>query len=276
MRSRPWERVLDEVGEAVRSGYREVQLLGQNVNSYGTDQSDGVDFVSLLERVAEAGPERIRFTSSHPRDVDDRLFEAMASLPAVMPHIHAACQSGSDRILATMNRGTTQARLLEMVKSARRIVRGINFTTDIIVGFPGETEDDFLQTLDLIDEARFGSIFAAKYSPRPGTASVRLEDDVTAEEKDDRLQRLLTRQRAIAWEENRRLVGDEVEVLIDGKGSDGGVFGRAPDHRTVTVAAHAEPGSIVRVCVTDASAAALRGEPVELPEAIGSVRKERP
>ena len=275
MRSRPVERILEEVEDAVDAGAREVLLLGQNVNSYGTDLTNG-DFVDLLERVSEVGPKRIRFTSSHPRDVDVRLFEAMARLPNVMPHIHAACQSGSDRILAAMNRGTTRRQLLSMVEKAREWIAGINFTTDLIVGFPGETSSDFRDTLDLVERGRFGSIFVAKYSPRPGTRSVDWVDDVSDVEKDGRLHQVLDRQRQIAMEENERLVGTDVEILVEGRSGEGAVFGRAPDHRTVSAMADEEPGALLTVRVTSATAAALHGEPIAVGTGTSSARKERP
>jgi len=276
MRSRPAMRILDEVKDAVLAGAREILLLGQNVNSYGADLADAGGFVDLLRRVSQVGPERIRFTSSHPRDVDARLFEAMAELPNVMPHIHAACQSGSDRILAAMNRGTTKEQLLRMVEDARVKVPGINFTTDLIVGFPGETSGDFRDTLDLIERGRFGSIFVAKYSPRPGTRSAEWADDVSDAEKAERLQTILERQREIALEENEHFVGSDLEILVEGRTREGSIFGRAPDHRTVSVIADREPGNLLTVRVTGATAASLHGEPVAIAATAALARKERP
>lgn len=266
MRSRAPERICAEVTEAVSAGYREILLLGQNVNSYGQDRPAFGDFVSLLRRVAACGPDRIRFTSSHPRDLSDELLEAMATVDNVCPHLHVACQSGSDRILAAMNRGYTKERFLERVARARATVPGINVTTDLIVGFPGESESDFAASMDLVERVRFGSIFAAKYSPRPGTASARLGDDVSEDVKQRRLQTVLERQRRIALEENERRIGCVVEVLLEGESRSGVHYGRAADHRTVLAESGAEdlaPGDLVAVRVEAASSASLSGVAVQ-------------
>lgn len=261
MRSRPRRLVLAEVSEAVSSGHREILLLGQNVNSYGRDRRDEGGFAELLADVASLGADRVRFTSSHPRDLTEGILRTMAAYPSIAPHLHVACQSGSDRILKAMNRGYTRARFLEVIRAARRAVPGINVTTDLIVGFPGETAEDFAMSMELVEEARFGSIFAAKYSPRPGTASSRLTDDVPEQEKARRLRRVLDRQREIALAENERFIGREVEVLLEGRTGDGW-YGRATDHRTVVVHADSEAcriGDLVNVRVEAATAASLVG-----------------
>jgi len=262
MWSRPEAEILAEVEEAVAAGYREIVLLGQNVNSYGGDLPGAEDFAGLLTEVAAVGPDRIRFTSSHPRDLTTEILETMAERKNIAPHLHVACQSGSDRILRAMNRGYTREHFLEVVRASREIVPGMNVTTDLIVGFPGETEQDFAESLDLIERARFGSIFAAKYSPRPGTASSRREDDVPEEEKASRLHRVLDRQRQIALEENERFIGGESELLIEGRARDGAWYGRAFDHRTVVAEAPERTcaaGDLVRVRIEAATAAALSG-----------------
>jgi tRNA-2-methylthio-N6-dimethylallyladenosine synthase len=263
MRSRAPGRILAEVEGAVSAGYREVVLLGQNVNSYGRDRPEFGDFVTLLDRVAAIGPDRVRFTSSHPRDLPAELLEAMASTESLCPHLHVACQSGSDAILRAMNRGYTKGEFLAVVERARATVPGINVTTDLIVGFPGETDADFADSMKLIERGRFGSIFVAKYSPRPETRSARLADDVPEDEKQRRLHVVLERQREIALEQNERLVGRDVDVLIEGATRSGAWYGRAADHRTVVVREET-PGSLaagdlVSVCVEAASSASLSG-----------------
>jgi len=262
MRSRPKPAILSEVRQAVETGYREILLLGQNVNSYGTDLAAGGGFVELLDEVAALGPDRIRFTSSHPRDLTVEVLETMAAHENIAPHLHVACQSGSDRVLRAMNRGYTRDGFLEIVRSGRDIVPGLNMTTDLIVGFPGETNEDFEDTMDLIERARFGSIFAAMYSPRPGTASALMDDDVSDAEKSRRLHRVLDRQREIALAQNEQFVGGEVEVLLEGRTRSGAWFGRAADHRTVvaeTIEGACAAGDLVRVRIDGATAASLAG-----------------
>lgn len=264
MRSRRPEAIYGEVEDAVASGHREILLLGQNVNSYGHDHPEFGDFPSLLGRVAGIGTDRVRFTSSHPRDLTRNVLETIASTPNVCPHLHVACQSGSNAILRAMNRGYTKDRFLGIMESARKIVPGINITTDLIVGFPGEDEAGFVESMDLVERGRFGSIFVAKYSPRPGTKSASLVDDVPEAEKSQRLRRVLDRQRAIALEENERFIGQDVEVLIEGEARGGAWLGRAADHRTVVI--HGDrrpdgpgPGDLVTVRVEAATSASLSG-----------------
>ena len=258
MRSRDPESVLREVEAAIGSGALEVLLLGQNVNAYGTDRPKFGTFAVLLGRVAGTGIPRVRFTTSHPRDMTEDVLDAMASTANLCNHLHLPVQSGSDRILAAMNRGYTVARYLEIVGAARERIPGLNVTTDVIVGYPGETETDFEETMRLIEETRFGSVFAAKYSPRPLTRSARLEDDIPESEKSERLERVLDRQRQIALEGNEPFVGREVEVLLESAARGGGCVGRAEDHRTV-VARGGAIGELVSVRVEAASAAGLSG-----------------
>ncbi len=262
LRSRPPEYVLREVEEALAAGYKEVLLLGQNVDSYGRDRPEYGDFAALLEQVARLGVPRIRFTSSHPRDMTTRVLETVAAHRNVCNHIHLAVQSGSDRILREMNRGYTAGEFLDIVKRARELIPGINVTTDIIVGYPGETEADFRATIELIEEARFGTIFVAKYSPRPGTRSSRLPDDVPPEVKEARLQEVLTLSRRIGLEINQQFIGRTVEVLIEGRNRNGDPYGRTDDHRTVVLpGATVEAGEFAVVRITRATSAGLHGEP---------------
>jgi tRNA-2-methylthio-N6-dimethylallyladenosine synthase len=259
MRSRAPEPILAEVREALRQGFREVQLLGQNVNAYGTDASAYGDFAALLHRIASEKVDRIRFTSSHPRDMSVGILDAIAAHDNICPHIHLACQSGSDRILEHMNRGYSRDAYLAVAREARRRIPGLNLTTDLIVGFPGETEDDFEQTLDLMREVRFGTVYAAKYSPRPLTRAAEKADDVPAAEKEERLERVLGLQRAIALEANEAQVGKDIEVLIEGATRGAAWFGRASDHRTVVVVGSAAPGDLIVARIQAASASALSG-----------------
>jgi len=268
LRSRRPESILAEVESLVARGTREVVLLGQNVNAYGRDHDAYGGFGDLLRRVAGTGIARIRFTSSHPRDLTDDTLTAMASHEEICPHLHLACQSGSDDVLRRMNRGYTRARFLDLVGRARSLVAGVNVTTDLIVGFPGETDHDFEETLSLLEAARFGSVFVAAYSPRPHTASHRVPDDVPPAVKAERLQRVLDLQRRIALQENRAFVGRIVEVLIEGRARGGGWRGRAADHRTVVVHSDGVSGEFVPVRIEAATPGALLGVAV-VPERVG-------
>jgi tRNA-2-methylthio-N6-dimethylallyladenosine synthase len=257
LRSRPPAAVLDEVDAALAEGFVEILLLGQNVDSYGTDSPSFGTFAALLREVAARGARRIRFTTSHPRDVTQELMETLAAEETVCKHIHLACQSGSDRILKAMNRGYSREHFLRIVDRLRASVPGINITTDLIVGFPGETKGDFEETLHLLDEACFGAAFVAMYSPRPGTRSAEMEDDIPETVKGDRLHRVLERQREIAKELNEQRIGTTVEVLVEGVGRRGGSYGLTEDHRTVIVDAKLDAGMLLPVKVESASASSL-------------------
>ncbi len=260
LRSRPAERILTEVNGLISAGYCEVTLLGQNVDSYGRDRPEYGDFAALLAQVAATDIPRIRFTSSHPRDMTVRVIETIAEHENICNHIHLAAQSGSDRILRAMNRGYTCGQFLEIITAARRMIPEVNITTDLIVGYPGESASDFSDTVRLIEEARFGSIFVAAYSPRPGTRSAALADDVAPAVKGERLQEILNLQRAIALEENLKQVGRTVISLVLGKTAKGAFYGRSGDHRTVILSGAGEIGEFLPVRIEAASAAALAGE----------------
>ncbi len=259
MRSRPKSLVLKEVEALQRAGYKEVLLLGQNVNAYGTDRAGIGMFAGLLKDVARSGIPRVRFTTSHPKDMSDAIVRVMEREDTVCPHLHLACQSGSDKVLEAMRRGYDRQHFLRVVERARVCVPGINLSTDVIVGFPGETERDFDQTMDLVERVRFGTIFAAKYSPRPRTKAGQWEDSVPTETKERRLERLLDRQRTIAREENERFIDGEVEVLIEGEGRGGTWIGRTRDHRTVVCRGSGAIGDTMTVRIDGASAASLSG-----------------
>ena len=260
LRSRSREEIVAEVSGLRKAGYKEVLLLGQNVDAYGRDNPDYGGFPELLTEVAQTGIQRVRFTTSHPRDITAQVLETIAEEENICNHIHLACQSGSDRILRAMNRGYTREAFLSIVEKAREMVEGINLTTDLIVGYPGEREGDFRATMELIERERFGSIFVAKYSPRPGTRSALVPDDVPDDVKDMRLQEVLIRQREIAVEENRRRIGQVVQVLVEGRTRNGAFHGRGDDHRTVVLTGDVEIGAFVPVRIEAASAAALSGQ----------------
>jgi tRNA-2-methylthio-N6-dimethylallyladenosine synthase len=249
VRSRPADSIVTEVTSLVEHGTKEITLLGQNVLAY---RHDGIDFRGLATRVLDTTDvRRLRFLTSHPRDVSTDVFELMARERRLCSHIHLPVQSGSDRILEAMNRGYTRKRYLSVVRAARAIVPELAVTTDIIVGFPTETEDDFRETLDLVHEASFDSAFTFRYSPRSGTAASRMRDDIPLDVKRERLQRLNA---AVLGERERILqsrLGTEAEILLDGtvqKGEHRFWKGRTPQFRNVILADDAaREGDIVRV-----------------------------
>ena len=264
-RMRPAADIVAEVREATRSGRREVQLLGQIVNHYQAPDDPSCDFAALLERVQEVdGIERIRFASPHPRHVSDRLIAAVRDLPKVCKHLHLPVQSGSDRVLKAMRRRYTRGSYLDLVARLRDAVPGIALSTDMIVGFPGETEDDFEQTLDLVRHARYLSMYSFKYSARPNTlANMRLPDDVTEAEKTDRILRLQALQRGIQIARFREMVGQTHDVLVDSVSRRRAweVAGRTTGNTVVNVPGEpAWVGRVIRVRITDATPNSLRGE----------------
>ena len=251
--------VLAEVGALVDAGVVEVTLLGQNVNSYGRSFGDRFAFGKLLRACGEIdGLDRVRFTSPHPRDFTDDVIEAMAETPNVMPQLHMPMQSGSDAVLKAMRRSYRRERYLGIIDTVRTAMPEAAITTDIIVGFPGETEDDFEQTLEAVRAARFASAFTFQYSKRPGTPAAELPDQVAKDVVQERYERLVALQEEISWDGAKQLVGREVEVLVssgDGRkdAATGRVSGRARDGRLVHVAGDAAPGDIVTAKVTYAA-----------------------
>jgi len=216
-RMRPLADILAEVRDAAATGHREVQLLGQIVNHYTAPDAPGCDFSGLLEAIHDVdGIERIRFASPHPRHVSARFLQTMARLPKICRHLHLPVQSGSTRILEAMRRRYTRDSYLELIAQIRESLPDVALSTDMIVGFPGETDADFDDTLTLTARVRYHSMFSFKYSPRPRTlADQRLADDVLDEEKTRRIVALQALQREIQSELNGRMVGETVEVLVD-------------------------------------------------------------
>ena len=220
-RSRRQEVILDEARAIVKAGYKDITLLGQNVNSYGTGLSDKTDFATLIRRINDIeGEFLIRFMTSHPKDASVELFKAMAESRKAARHIHLPFQAGSDRILKLMNRGYTHAEYLEKVAAARELMPDIVITSDVIVGFPGETEADIDDTVRLVEKARFDAMFTFIYSKRPGTPAAKLEDTVSREEKQIRFDRVLDLQNAISDEKHAGYIGKTVRVLVDGESHD--------------------------------------------------------
>ncbi|MFC7492708.1 MULTISPECIES: tRNA (N6-isopentenyl adenosine(37)-C2)-methylthiotransferase MiaB [unclassified Nocardioides] len=235
---RPGE-ILAEIEALVAEGVSEVTLLGQNVNSYGVEFGDRQAFSKLLRACGEIeGLERVRFTSPHPAEFTDDVIEAMAETPNVMPQLHMPLQSGSDKVLKDMRRSYRQKRFLGIIERVRAAMPDAAITTDIIVGFPGETEEDFLETLHVVREARFSGAFTFQYSKRPGTPAAVLDDQVPPEVVKDRYERLVALVNEIAWEENKALVGRRVELMVaEGEGRKDAethrLSGRGPDNRLV-------------------------------------------
>ena len=256
--------ILAEIEALVAEGVIEITLLGQNVNAYGVEFGDRGAFADLLRACGRIqGLERVRFTSPHPRDFTDDVIAAMAETPNVMPQLHMPLQSGSDRILQAMRRSYRAERYLGIIERVRQAMPEAAITTDIIVGFPGETEEDFQGTLDVVRAARFASAFTFQYSQRPGTPAATMDDQVPKEIVQERYERLVALVDDIAWEESKRFEGRTVEVLVaEGEGrkddATARLSGRAADNRLVHVARDADlgeprPGDLVVAEVTYAA-----------------------
>jgi tRNA-2-methylthio-N6-dimethylallyladenosine synthase len=265
-RSRASEAILAEVKQLAELGYSEVQLLGQTVNSYADPTGRKMKFSELLLATADVpGIRRVRFTTSHPRDFTQDIVDAIANEPKLCNHVHLPVQSGSTRVLRAMQRTYSREEYLEKIAMIRAAERPISITTDIIVGFPGETEEDLSETLSLLDEVQYDSLFSFKYSPRPNTPSLAMPDAIPEEEKSRRLAVLQEKQREIQVRKNSRLVGGTVEVMVSGKSKRENQWsGQTTCHRVVNFTA-SEPGLLgqyVRVRVTGATPNSLIGERV--------------
>lgn len=267
-RSRALEDIVREVESLVADGVVEVTLLGQNVNSYGRDRYGRPRFAELLRAVAETGVKRIRFATSHPKDISDETIDAMAELPALMPYLHLPVQHGSDRILELMNRHYTRAHYLERVAAVRAAVPGVAISTDIIVGFPGETEQDFSDTLDLVRRAGFDHAFTFIYSPREGTPAASFDGRVPRDVAQERFDRLVMLVRDLSYAANSRDVGSVLDCLIEGpsRRDDRVLSGRTPQNRLVHMPAPTDTlhtaieGTIRAVRITAAHPWFLSGE----------------
>ena len=270
-RSRPLSEILGEVRGLAAGGVVEVTLLGQNVNTYGRDvhfpetsPARRPLFAELLRAVdAVDGIHRVRFTSPHPHHFTPDVIDAMAECPSVCEHIHFPLQSGSDRILGSMRRSYRSARYRQSLERIRDRIPDIAVTTDIIVGFPGETEEDFRGTLRVVEEAGFDAAFTFQYSPRPGTDAASFGDPVPPDAVQERFERLVATQERISLERNRALEGRVVEVLVEGRGRKGGVQGRTRTNKVVNFDGRMEPGTFVDVLVTAGRPHYLLGRPVD-------------
>jgi len=265
-RSRPIEDVLAEVRHLLDFGFVEIELLGQTVNHW-RDPRQGLDFADLLDAVAALpGLQRLRFVTSYPRDFTPRMVERVGKYPNICPYLHLPVQSGSDSVLRRMGRGYTVDEYRALVSSLRAARSGLALSTDLIVGFPGETEEAFAATLRLVEDLRFAGVFAFKYSPRPGTAAPRLGGDIDDATASRRLQEVLELQNGIQRELNRDLIGAEMDVLVTGWGREAGsLTGRTSCHRIVHFAAPAEPpafGTLARVRIESALPHSLLASPL--------------
>ncbi len=263
--SRPAADILQECQDLIDGGAKDISLLGQNVNGYRGEGVDGEewDFARLLHAVGELeGMQRLRFSTSHPIEMSTELAEAFAEIPCLMPYLHLPVQSGSDDILKAMHRGHKREDYFKAIEELRLFTPDIALSSDFIVGFPGETDEDFEQTLDLVRRVGFDSAFCFKYSPRPGTPASKAEDNVPEEIKDARLQRLLDLLREQSRERMEKQVGKTVDVLVEHKSkNEGDLQGRTPDFRIVHFKGNPRLiGQVMPVRITEAYAMSLRGE----------------
>jgi len=262
-RSRKLSDIMDEVRMLGRQGYKEITLLGQNVNSYGADLKDGSSFPELLRNLDDIdGIERIRFMTSHPKDLSDELISAMKECKKVCEHLHLPIQSGSNRILGEMNRKYTREHYFDLVEKIRTQVPGISITTDIIVGYPGETEEDFEQTLDLVKRVRFDYAYTFLYSKRTGTPAAKKQEQVDEETKKRRFEALVELQNSISKEINDKLAGSNVEILVEGssKNNINMLTGRTRTNKIVNFKGDIGlTGRLVMVNITDTGTWSLEG-----------------
>ena len=264
-RSRKKEEIVKEVKKLKEEGYLEVTLLGQNVNAYGKDLEEGYNFANLLEEVAKTEISRIRFVTSHPWDFTDEMIDIIAKYENIMPYIHLPLQSGSTRILKLMGRRYTKEEYLTLYKKIKEKVKDVSITTDIIVGFPNETEEDFKETLEVVKECQFDGAFTFIYSPREGTPASKIKDNILKEEKEERLQKLNILMNNDSLAHNKEYIGKIEEVLVLGpseKGEDK-VYGYTKTMKLVNVSGAKEDiGKIISVKITDAKSFSLDGEKV--------------
>lgn len=263
-RSRRPEDIIMEVRELYNNGYQEVTLLGQNVNAYGKDLDINYDFATLLGEVSQTGIPRVRFMTSHPWDFTDKMIEVISKCENIMPYIHLPIQSGSDRILKLMGRKYTKKEYLELVKKIRDKIPGVSITTDIIVGFPGETEEDFLETLEVVNLVKYDLAYTFIFSPREGTPASKMKDETSVEVKKERLNRLNELINKYALESNKKMLDKTVDVLITGESLKKGKYmGYSDNMKLVNVKGDESClGKIVPVKIMDAKTWSLDGEVV--------------
>ena len=261
--SREPENIIKEIEELAKTGCKEVTLLGQNVNSYGKNLNREYTFTNLLTDINKIeGIERIRFLTSHPRDISDELIEAFATLDKLCPHLHLPVQAGSNRLLKEMNRHYTREKYLDTIAKLKAKVPNIALSTDIIIGFPGETEEDFLETLDLVDKVQYDSAFTFLYSKREGTKAAKMENQVDDKVKHERFQRLVDKLNDIGLDINKKLIGETLEVLVEevSKNNPEMLSGRSGNNKIVHfVGDKSLIGSIVNVKIEHVKTFALEG-----------------
>ncbi len=266
-RSRQKDDIINEVKDLVKNGYKEITLLGQNVNAYGKDLGTDYTFGDLLYDLDKTGIERIRYTTSHPRDLDLKTMEAMRDCKSVMPHLHLPVQSGDNDILKIMNRKYTYEQYMSKINKLRELVPDISITTDIIVGFPNETEEQFQNTLKLVEEAKFEGAFTFIYSKREGTPAAKMPDSITEEEKHDRLNRLIEKTNEGYLRGHQRFVGKVVPILVDSesKNGEGMLCGYSPNLKLTHFKSNDKSliGKIVNVKITEAKTWFMIGDLVE-------------
>jgi tRNA-2-methylthio-N6-dimethylallyladenosine synthase len=265
-RSREPEEIEKEIIELVSKGYKEITLLGQNVNSYGKTLSDEMNFAKLLKRINKIdGLERIRFMTSHPKDLSQEVIEAIAEGDKICDHFHLPVQSGSSRILKKMNRQYDREQYLDLIKRIKKAVPNAAITTDIIIGFPGETEEDFLDTLSLVKEVEYDSAFTFIYSKRKGTPADEMEEQIEDSIKHDRFNRLVDAVNEIGAKKNKEYSDKVVEVLVEGfsKNDSSKLMGRTGTGKLVNFTGNADCiGKLVNVKITEALSFSLNGEQV--------------
>ena len=262
-RSRAKEDILKEIDELIQDGYKEVTLLGQNVNAYGKDLYENYNLGDLLEEIAKKDIPRIRFMTSHPWDFTDKMIEVIGKYPNIMPSVHLPVQSGSSRILKLMGRRYTRESYLELFHKIKDMVPGVSISTDIIVGFPGESEEDFLETMSLVEECQYDNAFTFIFSTREGTPACKLEDHTSLEEKEERLQRLNEVVNHYFLENNKKLEGTSLKVLVEGVSEKKNMyFGYSETNKLINFMSDQElvPGDIVEVEITSAKTWSLDGK----------------
>lgn len=262
-RSRRREDILEEVETLVKDGYKEVTLLGQNVNAYGKDLYENYGLGELLEDVSKTNIKRIRFTTSHPWDFTDKMIDLIGKYPNIMPSIHLPLQSGSSRILKLMGRRYTKESYLELFDKMKEKIAGVTISTDIIVGFPGETEEDFQETLDVVNHCKYDNAYTFIYSPRENTPAAKLKDDVDLKTKEERLQILNKLVNKYFLENNKKLVGEKVEVLTEGKSpkKENFYYGYTKTNKLVNFTGeNIKEGDLVEVIITTAKTWSLDGK----------------
>lgn len=265
-RSRKHEDIIEEVKKLKSEGYKEVTLLGQNVNAYGKDLYDNYNLANLLRDVSDTKIERVRFVTSHPWDFTDEMIDVIRDCDNVMPYVHLPIQSGSDRILKLMGRRYTKSEYLKLYNKIRKNIPGVSVTTDIIVGFPGESEEDFQETINVVNECKFDGAFTFVFSPRVGTPASKLEDDTSKEEKNDRLYRLNEIVNKYSNEANQRCVGEIMKCLVIGKSEKDSAkyMGYTENMKLVNIISDIDIiGEIVSVRIDEAKSFSLNGTHVK-------------